>query len=106
MSIFKKNPRLSGSSVQSGARRINSIIGKPVCAAVLASLIFCGGAKATNVLLNPGAESGLTNWNVSLTGYIYAVSTNSLIGGAGSGNVLAHSGSHVFELFDTTSDRA
>jgi hypothetical protein len=106
MSIFKKNPRLSGSSVQSGARRINSIIGKPVCAAVLASLIFCGGAKATNVLLNPGAESGLTNWNVSLTGYIYAVSTNSLIGGAGSGNVLAHSGTHVFQLFDTTADQA
>jgi len=113
MSIFKKNPRLSGSSVQSSARRINSTIGNLACATVLAGFIFCGGtAKAQNetlpghVLLNPGAENGLTNWNVSLTGYIYAVSTNSLIGGAGSGNVLAHSGGNVFQLFDTTADQA
>jgi hypothetical protein len=106
MSIFKKNPRSSGSSVQSGAGRINSTVGNLVCATVLASFILCGGAKAANVLLNPGAENGLTNWNVSLTGYIYAVSTNSLINGAGSGHVLAHSGGNVFQLFDTTADQA
>jgi hypothetical protein len=113
MSIFKKNPRLFGSSVQSSARRINSTIGNLACATVLAGFILCGGAaKAQNeilpghVLLNPGAENGLTNWNVSLTGYINTVSTNSLINGAGSGNVLAHSGGNVFRLFDTTADQA
>ena len=65
MSIFKKNPRLFGYSVQSSARRISSNVGNLVCATVLASFILCGGAKyaaaqQANVLVNPGAESGLS----------------------------------------------
>ena len=56
-----------------------------------------------NVLVNPGAETGdLTGWNVSATGNIYAVSTNALIDGPGSGNVLSLSGAYTFELYDTT----
>ena len=49
---------------------------------------------------------GLTNWTVSATGYIYPVSTNALQGGAGSGHVFAHSGTNVFQLFDTTANSA
>src|ERR1017187_5740591 len=108
MSILKNNLRLSGSSVQSDARSTNSRVNNRVCATFLAGLIlFGGGAKAQNVLVNPGAETGnLTGWKVSNTGYIYAVNTNSLQGGAGSLNRLAHSGSWTFQLFDTTSDSA
>ena len=108
MSIFKNNLRLSGASVQSDARLANSRVGNRVCATFLAGLIlFGGGAKAQNVLVNPGAETGnLTGWKVSNTGYIYVVNTNSLQGGAGSLNRLAHSGAWTFQLFDTTSDSA
>jgi hypothetical protein len=74
------------------------------CVTLLAGLVsFAGSTKATNVLVNPGAETGdFKGWSRSLTGYNYVVSTNNLIGGAGSGNVLAHSGKYVFQLFDTT----
>ena len=118
MSILKNNIRLSGSSVQSGARSTNSKIINRVCATFLAGLIlflFGGGAKADapyNVLVNPGAETGdLTGWNVSLTGYIYVVSTNGTMAGVTNGIIstnhfLAHSGAWTFQLFDTTSDRA
>ena len=51
-----------------------------------ASFLFGGGAKAVNVLVNPGAETGdLTGWNVSLTGYIYVVSTNGTMAGVTNG---------------------
>jgi hypothetical protein len=108
MSILKNNLRLSGSSVQSDGRSTNSKVSNRVCATFLAGLIlFGGGAKAQNVLVNPGAETGnLTGWNVSNTGYIYVVSTNSLQGGAGSLNRLAHSGKYTFQLFDTTANSA
>jgi hypothetical protein len=108
MSTLKNNLRLSGSSVQSDARSTNSKIINRVCATFLAGLIvFGGGAKAQNVLVNPGAETGnLTGWKVSNTGYIYAVNTNSLQGGAGSLNRLAHSGAWTFQLFDTTANSA
>jgi hypothetical protein len=88
MSILKSNLRRSGSSVQSVARSTNSKVNHRVCATLLAGLIlFGGGAKAQNVLVNPGAETGdLTGWHVSNTGYIYVVSTNSAIGGGSSGN--------------------
>ena len=108
MSILKSNLRRSGSSVQSAARSTNSKVSHLVCATFLAGLIlFGGGAKAQNVLVNPGAETGdLTGWHVSNTGYIYVVSTNSLQGGAGSLNRLAHSGKYTFQLFDTTANSA
>jgi hypothetical protein len=61
---------------------------------------------STNVLTNPGAENGLTGWNTSISGYIYAVSTNGLQGGAGSLHLLAHSGTNTFQMFDTTADSA
>jgi hypothetical protein len=111
MSILKNNLRLSGSSVQSDARSTNSKVINRVCATFLAGLILFGGsAKAVvpyNVLVNPGAETGdLTGWNVSLTGYIYTVSTNGTIPNSGTSNFLAHSGKWTFQLFDTTSDSA
>ena len=107
MSILKNNLRLSGSSVQSDARSTNSKVINRVCATFLAGLILFGGAKAQNVLVNPGAETGdLTGWNVSLTGYIYTVSTNGTIPNSGTSNFLAHSGKWTFQLFDTTSDSA
>ena len=106
MSIFKNNLRLLGSSIQSGGHSTTLKVGRLVCAALIAGFIFvCGSAKAytTNVLVNPGAETGdLTGWNVSLTGYIYVVSTNGTIPGSGTSNFLAHSGSHTFQLFNTT----
>src|ERR1035437_1331848 len=78
MSILKNNLRRSGSSVQSDARSTNSKVSHLVCATLLAGLILFGdGAKAQNVLVNPGAETGdLTGWHVSNTGYIDVVSTN------------------------------
>jgi hypothetical protein len=63
----------------------------------LAGLILFGGdAKADNVLVNPGAETGdLTGWHVSTTGDAFA-----------SPKFYPHSGSWSFELFDTTGDSA
>ena len=113
MSILKSNLRLSGSSVQSDARSTNSKVSHRVCATFLAGLIlFGGGAKAQNVLVNPGAETGdLTGWNVSNTGYIYVVSTNGTMAGVTNGIIstnhfLAHSGKYTFQLFDTTANSA
>ena len=94
MSILKNHLRASGSSVQSGARSTNSKIINWVCATFLAGLILFGGGSAKaaftpyNVLINPGAETGdLTGWNVSSTGYIYVVSTNSLVPGTRPTNI-------------------
>jgi hypothetical protein len=115
MSILKNYLRLSGSSVQSVARSTNSRVKNRVCATFLAGLIlflFGGGAKAQNVLVNPGAETGdLAGWNVSLTGYIYVVSTNGTMAGVTNGIIstnhfLAHSGKYTFQLFDTTASSA
>src|SRR5580692_2631278 len=108
MSIFRKNSRLFGMPFQSNARRTNSNAGHLVCATVLAGFILCGGAKyagaqQANVLLNPGAESGLADWTPSLTGYIYTVTTNGVTLGQTN---LVHSGAAAFELFDTTGDQA
>jgi hypothetical protein len=101
MNVSKNDIRLYVSSVPSRLHATNSRVNNLICAAVLASLVmFTGAAKSANVLLNPGAEAGsLTNWNASLTGYIYVVSTNTQVGGQ---NILAHSGSNVFQLFNTT----
>jgi hypothetical protein len=72
---------------------------------MLASLALCGGIKAQNMLINPGAETGdLTGWNQSTGGYKYVVSTNQLVPNSGNLNYLAHSGTNTFELFDTTAD--
>jgi len=104
MSIFKTNLWLSGSSAQSDARSANSRVNNRVYVALLAGLILFGsGAKAQNVLINPGAETGdLTGWNVSPTGYNYVVSTNGTIPNSGTSNFLAHSGAWTFQMFDTT----
>jgi hypothetical protein len=101
------NVRLSGASDQSGSFLTISRVGSLISASLLAvaTLFSSGSVKATNVLVNPGAETGdFTGWSRSLTGYSFVVSTNSLINGAGTGNVLAHSGKNVFQLFDTTTD--
>ena len=105
MSIFKKNPGLSGYSVQSGRHSKVSKIIQVVCATLLTGFVLlCSSARAytTNVLINPGAEAGLTGWTLSLTPYIYAVSTNAQIGGGDTNNILAHSGTNVFQMFNTT----
>src|ERR1017187_2009229 len=76
-----------------------------VCVSMLASLALCGGIKAQNILINPGAETGdLTGWNQSTGGYKYVVSTNQLVPNSGNLNYLAHSGTHTLELFHTTAD--
>jgi hypothetical protein len=113
MSILKNNLQRSGSSVQSAARSTNSKVSHRVCATFLAGLIlFGGGAKAQNVLVNPGAETGdLTGWHVSNTGYIYVVSTNGTMAGVTNGIIstnhfLAHSDKYTFQLFDTTGNSA
>jgi hypothetical protein len=117
MSILKNNLRPSGYSVQSGVRSKNSKIINWVCATFLACLLLLGGtAKAApapyNVLNNPGAETaGLAGWNVSITGYIYEVTTNGTMAGVTNGIIstnqfLAHSGAATFQLFDTTANNA
>src|SRR5277367_5003596 len=102
-----KNARLFGAPHQSGSfstiSRVSSLISASLLA--VATLFSSGSVKATNILVNPGAETGdFTGWSRSLTGYSFVVSTNSLINGAGTGNVLAHSGKYAFQLFDTTAD--
>jgi hypothetical protein len=109
MSNSNNSGPLFGSSSRSGFPHGRSTYEFAVLAIACAVFVLCGGAAraSTNVLTNPGAESGdLSGWNVSLTGYLYAVSTNSLINGPGSGYVLSHSGQYVFQLFDTTADSA
>ena len=76
-----------------------------ICVSLLASLAFCGGVKAQNMLINPGAETGnLNGWNQSSGGYKYVVSTNQFIPNSGNSNYLAHSGKYTIQLFDTTAD--
>ncbi len=108
MNNFYNNPQPSGSSGSSCARSKNSRIRNLVCGTVLSGLVIFGGsAKASSILVNPGAEAGnLSGWHVSPTGYISTPSTNNTINGTGTGNVIAHSGSFVFETFDTTADSA
>jgi hypothetical protein len=72
----------------------------------VASLLVCGmAAKATNALVNPGAETGdTTGWTVFNSGS--AVSTNSFLvnGGdsANASNVMAFSGAWVFKTYNTS----
>jgi hypothetical protein len=105
MSIFNENLGLFELLTQFGRSKLTTNAGQLACVGLTAGLVLMtGSAKAwtTNALVNPGAEAGLNGWNVSLTGYIYAVSTNAQIGGGSTGNILAHSGTNVFELFNTT----
>jgi hypothetical protein len=107
MNTLNKILSLWRSSVQPGTRSTNSSAGRLACAAMIASLAMCGGARAANVLINPGAEAGdLTGWHESIDGYKYVVSTNQTIPGSGSSNFLAHSGGYTFQLFDTTATSA
>lgn len=116
MSTLENNHRPPSSALQSGARSANLKVNNRVWAVFLAGLILFGAAQRScvgqlvppyNVLVNPGAEAGdLTGWNVSLTGYIYIVSTNGTIPNSGTSNFLAHSGKYTFQLFDTTADSA
>jgi hypothetical protein len=110
MGTLKNNLRPFGSLVPSGARSTNTKIINRVCAALFTGIILFGGnAKAQfpyNVLINPGAETGdLTGWNTSLSGYIFVVSTNNIIPGS-TNNILAHSGTNTFQMFDVTADSA
>jgi hypothetical protein len=99
MNISKSNLQSRHSSVQSGAPSTNARVTHQVCAIFLASL-FCSGAQAANVLVNPGAEAGnLTGWKVSNTGYTLVVSTNGTIPNT-TNNYSAHSGEYMFEQFD------
>ena len=121
MSMLRNNLRLPGSSVQSGARSTSTTISNLVGATLLAGLIlFGGGAKAQNpnVLVNPSGEGtssssnivggSLANWNISLTGYSAAVSTNSVIPNTTQPLLpFIYSGitnAWSIQIFDTTSD--
>jgi hypothetical protein len=101
MNVSKINLWPSDFSVPSRINATKFRAGNLICAVLLAALVMFGGTvRATNVLVNPGAETGnLNGWIQSLTGYIFVVSTNSQVNGQ---NILAHSGSNVFELFNTT----
>lgn len=105
MSIFKNNLGLAELFARFGRNSTTAIVRRLVGVAVLSASIFVGvNAKAwtTNVLINPSAETGdFTGWNVGLNPYLYVVNTNSLIPNS-TGNILSHSGSNVFEIFNTT----
>ena len=109
MSIFKMNPGLRGFSVQSGWHSKVSKIVQLGCLTLLAAFMFAGSSArgwTTNVLVNANAQTGdLTGWTPSLTGYIYVVSTNSLVPGTTNENILSISGNkNVFQLFNTTAN--
>jgi hypothetical protein len=105
MSILKNYLRLSGSSVQSDARSTNSKVNNLVCATVLAGLVLFGsGAKAANVLLNPGAETGdSAGWTIDAKASV--ASTNSYYWNGGvnypptASNILSHTGEYVFKTY-------
>jgi hypothetical protein len=88
--------------------RIGSKISNFLCAIAVTGIALSGSnASATNVLVNPGGETGdLTGWNQSIGGYMYAVSTNAFINGPASGHIISHSGAYVLQTFDTTADSA
>ncbi len=107
MNISKINLQSWRSSVQSDAPSTNSRVTQQACVALLTSLVLIGGgAKAQNVLVNPGAETGnLSGWNVSNTGYTLVVSTNQYIPNT-TNNYSVPSGRYMFEQFDTTAGTA
>ncbi len=106
MNLITENTSKFGLSIQPAVILKKSRAIKLVCVLLLASLALCGGIKAqTNVLVNPGAETGdLTGWSQSPTGYKYVVSTNQFIPNSGNSNYLAHSGKFTIQLFDTSVD--
>jgi len=115
MNILNKTLQPWKSFTQSGTRLTNSGVGHFVCSAVLAGLVLCGGSAVAltpyNVLVNPGAETGdLTGWQVkAAVGYVYVVPTNATMAGVtntpySTNQFLAHSGSHTFQMFNTTGD--
>src|SRR5208283_4976712 len=110
MSTVNKILQQLSSLIRYDARRSKSKLSCLLGAVVLAGLVLCGGSAnaftPTNVLVNPGAETGdLTGWTtVAAVGYVYVVSTNGTIPNSGGSNFLAHSGSHTFEMFNTTGD--
>jgi hypothetical protein len=93
----------TGSAAQSGAHSTTTSISRWIRATLATWLIFlCGGAKAYNILINPGAETGdLTGWNLLPTDYFWVESTNNLVPGTASEHILAHSGEFVFQSFNT-----
>ena len=105
MSILKSNLRLSGSSVQSAARSTNSKVNNRVCATFLAGLIlFGGGAKAANVLVNPGAETGdSAGWTLDAKAGVASTNNYYYNGGISyppaASNILSHTGAHVFKTY-------
>jgi len=113
MNMFNKILQKRSSSVPSKTRWINSGVGHFVCSVVVVGFVLCGGSAVAltpyNVLVNPGAETGdLTGWQVNAAvGYVYAVSTNGGMAGVtntpySTNQFLAHSGSHTFQMFNTT----
>ena len=105
MSILKNNLRLSGSSVQSDARSTNSKVSHLVCATVLAGLVlFGGGAKAQNVLVNPGAETGdSAGWTFDTKAGVASINNYYYNGGISyppaASNILSHTGAYVFKTY-------
>src|SRR5271156_1108066 len=97
--------RLDASSVQAVLRPATLIFGKLACTAVLAGAVLIGGSsKATNVLINPGAETGNpTGWTLDQKASI--ASTNGYYWNGGlnypptASNILAHTGGFVFNTY-------
>ena len=59
MNVFNRNLGLPGLLVRSGGQFTTSKISQMICLTLFTGLAFCGGIKAQNMLVNPGAKPGI-----------------------------------------------
>ncbi len=113
MSMIKSKLRLNAAPIQSGFSSSTSIISLLACAAVLlVGLVLSGGsARAVNVLINPGAETGTPiGWTLDPDGSIASTNDYYYNGGADypptASNILAHAGEYCFKTYQTYANAA
>jgi Immunoglobulin I-set domain len=108
MSKKQNKLRVNTAWIQSSGCSITSIIINLVaCAAILAGFgHFGGSAKAANVLVNPGAETGnITGWTLDPDGSIASATDYYYNGGTNyppyASNILTHTGGYCFKTYQT-----
>jgi len=110
---MKHQPRQNAAPMQAGGRSTTSNNCLLVCAVTLlvGLFLFGGSARAANVLINPGAETGnSTGWTLDPDGSV--ASTNDFYYNGGqsyppyASNILAHTGAYCFKTYQTYANAA
>jgi hypothetical protein len=99
--------------MQTGGRSTTSILRLLACAVTLLAglFLFGGSARAANVLINPGAETGnITGWTMDPDGSISSTNDYYYNGGMNypptASNILAHTGAYCFKTYQTYANAA